>query len=266
MKVLSLLFCWLLLSLPAQAATEVIPLNFRSAAEMQNIVQSMLGDEGRVSSYGNQLIVNAPGERIQEIRALLAQLDTAPRRLLITVETSHQGIRDEQDYRADGTFHSGNTDIQLGQSDHKERNRIRIIRDSTNTQNGGSQQIQATEGYPALIQVGQSIPLETLTTTGGQVYRDIRYRDVSRGFYITANISGEQVQVTISARNDSLGQRSGVIDVQSLDTRLTGQLGQWIDVAGIDQQQVSSGSGLARRHSLHDRSDSSWRLKVERLD
>ena len=82
------LFAALLLGLclPLQAATEVIPLNYRTADDVLGVVQSMLGSEGKVSAYGNQLIVNASPTKIGEVRVLLQQLDTRPRRLLITVE------------------------------------------------------------------------------------------------------------------------------------------------------------------------------------
>ena len=55
-----LLACLLLsLSLTTQAATEAIALSYRSADEVLSVAQSVLGSEGRVSAYGNQLIVNA---------------------------------------------------------------------------------------------------------------------------------------------------------------------------------------------------------------
>src|SRR5690606_24093922 len=54
------LFAALLLGLclPLQAATEAIPLNYRTADDVLGVVQSMLGSEGKVSAYGNKLIVN----------------------------------------------------------------------------------------------------------------------------------------------------------------------------------------------------------------
>ncbi|WP_252724853.1 hypothetical protein, partial [Acinetobacter baumannii] len=66
------------------------------------------------------------------------------------------------------------------------KDRVRIIRRSTDSRSGGSQQVQATEGYPALIQVGQSVPI-TSTATGpyGQIYSQTEYRNVNRGFYVT---------------------------------------------------------------------------------
>ena len=68
----------LALSLPLQAATEVIPLNYRTAEDVMPVVQSVLGNEGRVSAYGNQLIVNAEPAKIQELRKVLASWTPRP--------------------------------------------------------------------------------------------------------------------------------------------------------------------------------------------
>ncbi|VXD01063.1 Type II and III secretion system protein [Pseudomonas sp. 8Z] len=256
------------LCLPLQAATEAIALNYRTADDLIGVVQSMLGNEGRVSAYGNQLIINAPPAKIGEIRVLLQQLDTPARRLLITVESSDSNYQNDRGYRVDGTFSTGSADVQVGRGEVEGRDQVRIIRRSTDSRGGGSQQVQATEGYPALIQVGQSVPLTT-TSTGpyGQIYQDTQYRDVTRGFYVTATLSGELVHVAISSQRDRVNNtRPGVIDVQSTDTRVSGRLGEWISLGGVSEQTSSNGRDVLRRQTTQGREDMSLRLKVEALD
>ena len=55
--------------LPLQAATEVIQLNNRMAEDVLPVAESVLGGQGRVTAYGNQLIVNAPDALIRELDA-----------------------------------------------------------------------------------------------------------------------------------------------------------------------------------------------------
>ncbi|WAJ39885.1 secretin [Pseudomonas sp. GOM7] len=261
----ALLLC---LCLPLQAATEVIPLNYRTADEVLGVVQSMLGSEGKVSAYGNQLIVNAPPAKIGEVRVLLQQLDTRPRRLLITVESADSSQQNDRGYGVDGSLSAGNAEVQIGRGEVNGRDQVRIIRRSTDSRGGGTQQVQATEGYPALIQVGQSVPL-TSTRTGpyGQVYQDTQYRDVTRGFYVTASLSGELVHLTISSQRDRLSNsRPGAIDVQSTDTRVSGRLGEWMTLGGVSEQSSSGESDVLRRYSTQGREDMSLRIKVEALD
>lgn len=268
MNRLAMLIFLLACSTGASAATEILPLGYRMADEVLPIVSSVLGDEGRVSAYGNQLIVNAPPEKIEEIRALLAQLDTAPKRLLITVDSSESAGSDSSGYRVDGSARIGDVEVQAGRGERHGRDNVRIINRSTASRDGGFQQVHASEGRPALIQVGQSVPL-TSTSVGpyGQVHNQVQYRNVTRGFYVTAQIMGDQVQVDISSNNDRLSQsHPGVIDVQSTDTRVRGRLGEWLPLGGLAESYQQSEGGFLRRHSTQGRQDLTMRLKVEVLD
>ncbi|GIZ13037.1 secretin N-terminal domain-containing protein [Pseudomonas sp. NCCP-436] len=258
----------LILSLPLQAATEVIPLNYRMADEVLGAVQTLLGSDGRVSAYGNQLIVHAEPRKIEEVRELLQQLDSRPRRLLITLESTDDNIRNDTGYRVDGTLSAGDVDVRIGHGEAHGRDQLRVIRRSTDSRGGGTQQIQATEGYPALIQIGQSVPLTT-TSTGpyGQVQHSTQYQNVMRGFYVTATLTGEQVHLNISSQNNRLSQsRPGVVAVQTADTRVSGRLGEWISLGGVSEQSSSSSSDLLSRHNTQGRDSTSLRLKVEALD
>lgn len=266
MKVRALLVAALLnCSLSVNAATEVIPLNYRTADEVLSVLQSVLGQEGKVNAYGNQLIVNAEPAKIAEVRALLQQLDTEPRRLLISVDSNESGFHSDRGYQADGSISAGNAEIQIGQGEVNGRDQVRIIRRSTDSRSGGTQQVQATEGYPALIQVGQSVPL---TTRGrdvyGQPYSHTQYRDVTRGFYVTASLSGERVHITISSNRDRLSQsQPSAIDVQSTDTRVSGRLGEWINIGSVSEQNQGEQSDFLQHRSTLGREDMNIRVKVD---
>lgn len=256
------------LSLPLQAATELIQLNYRTAEDVLPVVQAALDGQGKASPYGNQLVINAAPEKIQEVRDLLQQLDTAPRRLLISVDTSEASFQDRDGYRVDGSASAGDAEVIAGRGEVQGRDQVRIIRRSTSSNSGGTQQVQATEGYPALIQVGQSVPLTT-TSVGpyGQVYQNTQYRNVNQGFYVTANITGDRVHVSISSNNDRVNQyQPGVIDTQSTDTRVSGRLGEWIPLGGVSGENRSQDSAFLRQHSTRGANDMSLRIRVEALD
>jgi hypothetical protein len=252
-------------SVSLSAATEVIPLSFRTADEVLGVVQSVLGNEGKVNAYGNQLIVNAEPAKIAEVRALLQQLDTEPRRLLISVDTNESGYQTDRGYRADGSISAGNAEVQVGQGESNGRDQVRIIRRSTDSRSGGTQQVQATEGYPALIQVGQSVPLTTRSRDYyGQPYSNTQYRDVTRGFYVTASLSGELVHINISSNRDRLSQtQPGAIDVQSTDTRVSGRVGEWISIGAINEQNQGEQSDFLQQRSTQGREDMTIRVKVD---
>lgn len=102
------------------------------------------------------MIVNASPERIDDLRVLLQQLDTAPKRLLISVDNNDSNFQDD-------------------------RGNARVIHYGTSNREGGLQQIQASEGQPALIQVGQSIPVTSTSTDGyGRIQSNTEYRNVTQ--------------------------------------------------------------------------------------
>lgn len=245
----------LLASLTAHAATEVITLQHRMAEDVLDVAQTVIGNEGRLAPHGNQLIVNAPASRIAELREVLAGLDTAPRRLLISVETADSASQSDQGYSVNGRV--GND----------PRGEVRIIRRSTDGQGGGIQQVQAIEGHPALIQAGQSVPV---TDSGldayGQPYRITRYRNLMRGFYATAEVVGDQVRISLSSQHDRVARNNpGTFELQDTETRVSGRLGEWISVGGLDESARASESGVLQRYATEGRQDYRIRLKVDVL-
>ena len=64
---------------------EVIPLRYRMAEEVIPIIQPMLAREGSISGFQGQLVVRTTPANLDEIKRILASIDTMPRQLLITV-------------------------------------------------------------------------------------------------------------------------------------------------------------------------------------
>ena len=231
-------------SFTAMAATEVLPLSNRTSADLLPVAQNFIGKDGTVSAYGNQLIVNAEPDKIQGLRALLAQLDTPSKRLLITVDTNENNQQNSGD------------------------SQTRIISYGTASRDGGAQQIQASEGVPALIQVGQSVPLTTTQQDSyGRLQNQTQYRNVTQGFYVTASVTGETVHLAISTNRDRMSQeRPDVVNVQSTDTSVSGRLGEWISLAGINRETQADKSSTTRSYSTQGRDDLTLRVKVDTLN
>nr|WP_245399816.1 secretin N-terminal domain-containing protein [Atopomonas sediminilitoris] len=256
----------LILSTTALAAprTEVLELRYNTADDLLPTVQAILGSEGRVSAYGNQLIINAEQHKILEVQDLLRQLDKSPQRLLITVDTSSDSQLNERGYRVDGELSAGGVSVISGDGEIDGKDQVRIIRRTTDSRGGGQQQVQATEGYPAFIQIGQSVPITTSTATPYGGWSNTQYRDVTRGYYVTVTLSGNIAHISLSSRNDRLSQsQPGVIDTQSTDTRLTTRLGEWVTFGGISESQSGNDSDFLRHKTTQGREDVTLRLKVD---
>ena len=228
-----------LASLNAQAASEVIALQHRAGAELLPAAQAALGREGTVSVFEDKLIVNASPERIEDVRALLRQLDTRARRLLISVDTD---------------------DVQS----QDRRGSARIIEYGTGNREGGFQQVQTSEGQTALIQVGQSVPITTGTATPYGAQTNTEYRNVTQGFYVTPSVSGNTVHLKISTNHDHISrERQDVVDVQSSDTTLSGPLGEWLYLGGSSGQSQYRSADSAYTYSTQRNRDVSLRVKVD---
>ena len=239
-------------SFSVMAATEIVPLNYRTSTDMLPMAQDFLGKDGQVSAYGNQLIIKAEPDKIQELKALIIQLDTAPKRLLITVDTNENNGRGDEGYSVNGA----------------QPNQTRIISRSTTSREGGVQQVQATDGMPALIQVGQSVPITNVQSDSyGGYNSQTQYRNVTQGFYVTASVTGDIVHLAISTNRDRMSQeRPDVVKVQSTDTTVSGKLGEWITLAGVNQQSQSDRNASTLNYSTQRGENVTLRVKVDALD
>lgn len=231
-------------SVSAVADTEVVNLSNRTSTDLLPVAQNFIGKDGTVSAYGNQLIVNADAAKIEGLRTLLSQLDTPAKRLLITVDTNENNQQNSGD------------------------SQTRIISYGTTSREGGIQQIQASEGVPALIQVGQSVPLTTTQQDSyGRLQNQTQYRNVTQGFYVTASVTGETVHLAISTNRDRMSQeRPDVVNVQSTDTSVSGRLGEWISLAGMNRETQADKSATTRSYSTQGRDDLTVRVKVDTLN
>src|SRR3546814_12811784 len=72
--------------------------------------------------------------------------------------------------------------------------------------------------------------------------------------------------LNISTNRDRMSQeRPDVVNVQSTDTTVTGRLGEWITLAGVNRQTQADNQGLSRSYSTQGRDDMILRVKVETL-
>lgn len=257
----------LLMALPlhAQPQTEIFTLGYNMAESMIPAIQPMLREDERVSAYGNQLIVRAEPDRIEEIRALLATLDRQPAQLRISVANSGSSISSDRGFEINSRFETGAGDILVGNPNGS--NQTRIIRRETRGQNDGVRRITASEGYPVLIQSGQSVPLTSTTTDAyGRIVQHTQYRNVTQGFYATVRLNGDQATITLSANNDRLNPSDDrIIDVQQTDTVVTGRVGEWITVGSLGDTARSNDRDIGRRLSTRSADEGSIRMMVERL-
>ncbi|MBM3345431.1 MAG: type II and III secretion system protein [Betaproteobacteria bacterium] len=132
-----------------------------------------------------------------------------------------------------------------------------------------TQTVQVLEGNVAVIQAGTSQPLPsrqvTRTPSGALVVTDtLACRDVSTGFAVLPRVSGERVTLEINPRRDTPGP-VGTVNVQRASSIISGRLGEWIELGGINQVETRSGSGILSGSSANRSDNRSIWVRVEEV-
>ena len=253
---------------------EVIPLKYRTAEQVIPIIQPMLAIGGSVSGLQNQLVVRTTLGNLQEIRRILASVDAKPRRLLITVKQDADSDASRSAAEVSGSVRIDGGSAHIGTGPDDDGLRARVIDTRRVRSERNQQTVQVLEGNSAFIRIGQSVPVPRQqmmqTVIGGQVVTqvvdNVEYRDVGTGFYVMPRVSGDNVTLDINPQHDTLNrQLPGAIDTQRVATTVSGRLGEWIEIAGLDQDRSRGQSILLGRASSSGADNRRVLIKVEEL-
>ncbi|MBI2296514.1 MAG: hypothetical protein HYU76_10925 [Betaproteobacteria bacterium] len=285
------LMVWVLFVIAASAVDaqnmvlEVIPLRYRTAQDVIPIIQPLLAREGSVSGLQGQLVVRTTPANLEEIKRILASVDTAPRRLLITVRQDADATRSERSSEVSGRIGSDRARVIVPDSgdrrggnvvlrDGDDRLRARVLDTRSAESDRNTQSVQVMEGREAFVRVGQSVPVPQRrvqrTVVGGQVVEQVvdsvEYRDVTTGFYVLPRVSGDRVTLDISPQREMLStQVPGGVNVQRVVTTVSGRLGEWIEIGGIAQDSSEQQSVLLGRGSTGASGSRRVLIRVEEL-
>ncbi len=243
-----------------------LQLQHRTAAEIIPIIKPLLVRGGSVTGLNDQLIVKTTAANLSEINHLLQTIDKAARRLIIYVRQDTDRQQHDKASALSGRYATGKVTLSGGGAPAAARGqaagtRLRATDTDGNTIAYRDQHtrladsdenlfhVQTVEGRAAFIQTGQSVPFaapQTIITPAGIIATDsVQYRDITSGFYVLPRLAGEQVTLSIAPQLASLDERTpGIINTQNLATTITGRLGEWLDIGGVDH----SSQRHERRH------------------
>ena len=257
-----ILAAMLALALAAQAqqtVLEVIQLNYRNADQVIPMLQPLLAPGGTISGMQNRIIVRTTPQNLVELRKVLDLVDAMPRKLLISVrqQSAASGMGSESE--VSGSVGNDRARVTVpGTASNQGGNAVirrgddmvsgRVSQSQSAATDSSVQTLQVLEGNEAFIQVGQSVPVRSQSAQGSET---IQYRDAGAGFYVRPRVSGNQVTLSISTRRDSVADpNTGAINVQHVDTVVSGRLGEWLEVGGIAQESVQRDTGTVYRRSV----------------
>jgi type II secretory pathway component GspD/PulD (secretin) len=236
----------------AQQSLEILELRHRPVEEVLPVLRPLLEPGGTLSGMNDRLFLRASPRNREEIKKALAALDAPARRLLIRVATDLEAATQDQGGALSGSLGNDRARVTVsdGRSNNRgERNQVtaRAYGHHSSASGAATQTVQTLDGGRAFIQVGVSlaVPLRQVTRmpNGRVVVSDhVEYRDIGRGFYVEPHVLDDRVTVDILQMSDTPGGH-GAAQIQHLLTRVSGPLGEWIALGGVDQSASETGSG-----------------------
>ena len=224
------------------AATAMIPMQYRTAAEALPMVQQLLSPEGRAVADGrtNALLVVDSEETIQRVREFLEGFDKLGKQARIRVRFDESGARERTSVEGRARASGEDWSVSAGKPMRKDGVDIRL-EDRSRMQQGSSEFfVTVVSGSPAYIMVGQDILYSQrwvdLTRRYARITESVTIQRIETGFEVKPVILKDHADVEITPRISHRGRGSRVIHFTEASTRLVAPMGQWVTIGGASQQ------------------------------
>lgn len=264
-----------------QARMEIIPLKHRTLDQVVPVIEPLLEKGGSVSGMNNRLIVRTSPANLEEIKRVLAAIDTPPRRLMISVTHDNTLAGERDGAEVSGSVGGGGARVAVpgsrapGGAGAVVRSGDDVARASVYSSRGRAedriaQQVQTIEGGRAFIQIGYSFPLPlrqmVIGPYGAVVSDSVVYRDLGTGFYAAPTLAGERVTIEISPQQEALSTTTrGAVHSSRISTTVSGRLGEWIELGSTTGATDVQSAETLRYSTRGSHEQRRVLLKVEEL-
>ena len=238
-----------------QTVIEVIQLKHRTTNEIIPLIDPFLEKQGALSGMQGKLIIRTTPENLREIKQLLNEIDNAPRRLIITVKQDVDSVTARNLLKLSGNISKKGTQVKIAGRTGKRglvsknsfgKNNLNVQAHNNQhlEKDNNMQQIQVLDGGHALIHIGKSLPVPLRniihTPQGTHVIESTQFRDATVGFTVIPSVRGDNVTLkVIPQRNRPDQQLPGTINVQQINTSVSGKLGEWINLGNMERNKFS---------------------------
>ncbi len=239
----------------------ILPLHHRLPEQVLPTLEPMVAPGGSIVGAGNQLFVRTTPENLLDLQKVLQAIDQPLRRILISVRQGNGSSQQNQELQ----IQQGN--IRLGKKSQVNINAVVGQGENSGSQQT-TQQVQTVEGSAAQIYLGQSLPVamrQVWLDHGQPTMTDsVQYVDIGTGFTAQPRINGDNVFLTISPLQQQMN--GGNIEQSSLNTTVSGRLGQWLSIGSSNITSTQQQRGLSGTSSQQGAQQQQVWLKVELLE
>jgi hypothetical protein len=256
-----------------QMQVEVIDLYARNADEMVRLLRPMLAPGGTIRGFRDKLVISTTPQNLADLRRILDQVDVPPHQLLITLrqDVSSQSTDRKLDISGSvGGEHArvtvpGNPKKEGGPGRNSDTDHVDVRIESNRSDVAGAsvQSFRASEGEPAFISMGESVPIRVQSAGGG---RPVEYHNVVSGFYAVVRLQGERVTIQLASRADTvIDHTSGAAHIERVSSVISGRLGEWLEVGAVARSAQRDSSGTIYHRSTESGDQRRTYIKVEEL-
>ncbi len=242
---------------------KIFDLKGATPQELIPLVKPFVGADGSVTGMHNQLIVRTSAERMAEVNRIVQTFDKAPRRVAIQVRDTAPSAEE----RSSAGVSIDTPRVRIGEGDG---NRLAFRRYSTETRETNVRTAQGVEGQPIFIASGLLRPEPTRSVVIGPGGRyqsgyGTEYHNIESGFYATVSLVGDRVRIEIATRKQSPRPGSPEIRHRATDSVVSGRLGEWLPLAGVETRQQTETQGIGAYASGGETQNESLWVRVEAL-
>ena len=213
----------------AQGSLEVIDLRHATAEQVLPALRPLLEPGGVLTGQRSQLIVRTSPRNLAELRRALQALDRPARRLTISVRFESAGSAERSAVEVDARISNRGSRVEAGVSDARSASGERV-----------DQRLQVLEGGRAVIAAGSSRPL--------QLRDGVLVQDIATGFEVVPRLAGDSVILEIAPQREAAGTLThGSVQVQRASSTIRARLGEWVELAGIDEVSSREERGVLSR-------------------
>jgi hypothetical protein len=226
-------------SVAPAAEVAVIKLQYRPAAELVPVVQSMLSAKGTVtvSQRTNSLVVVDTAEAIQRVNAYLDEFDRPVEQVRIHVRFHTQRADHQRAFEVRGRVSNDDLAVATG----GKQNGVDIsVEDRRRQQTGDSEAfVVSMSGSPAFIHTGRQIPYRRSSEffrRHAPRDRTVAWQNAQSGFEVTPTVVGDNVHLKIVPRIAYDDRQDAVVRFFGAQTELTVPVGRWVEIGGVAGQ------------------------------
>jgi hypothetical protein len=250
----------------------IITVHNRPAEDLVEVLRPLVEPRGSVAFMNDRLIIRTLPGAMASIRKMVAELDVAPRSLMLTIRRQGHRTDTQESIEGSGMVSAGDTNAITTRSGVRgtvtnESRASRVVvggafgSSTVDTTSGALQQVQALEGRKAFIGTGVETP-QFVTAAPWPV--TVAGQSALSGFHALSRVSGDLVRVEIWISDDHMAP-SGRVRTDRLTTTLSGRIGEWLSLGGIERSSSTTSREPLARDTGTSSQLSALELRVELL-